>query len=206
MDKGSYIVVEGIDGAGTTTQASLLAEELRRKYPDREVLVTKEPSNTPVTNIIRQSLSRTGTKLSKEGLLFAFLLDREMHMRDVVIPALERGAIVIQDRGKLSTLAYQSVSLGKDFVHSCINHQLDPDLYVVVDVPVEIANARVANRGAPMDDYEANLNFQRQVASNYMSAAYESCHTPSVFVHANEAGPVEVADRIAAMVKESIGL
>jgi dTMP kinase len=200
MAKGFYVVLEGIDGCGTTTQSRLLSEQLGRRYPGREIVHTREPSSTPVTNIIRKSLAPDGKRLSNEGLLFAFLLDRELHLRDVVQPALDRGAIVVQDRGKLSTLAYQTLKLGRDFVHSCVSNQLDPDMYVVVDVPVEEAQARMQARGVPLDMYEESLEKQRQVALNYVSAAFDMSHTATKFVQAGGLGPVEVGDRIALLV------
>src|SRR5713101_5144548 len=97
--KGRFIVLEGIDGAGTTTQAQLLSAELRRD--GHLVLTTREPSDGPVGTLIRQALTgrlslpeRAGP-LSDETLALLFAADRLDHLQAQILPALQRGEVVI---------------------------------------------------------------------------------------------------------------
>lgn len=165
----AFIVFEGIDGAGTTTQAGLLVEELRRRQPDREIVQTREPWDHALTKRIRSWLAEENPPW--EALLHAFVLDRHVHLRELVEPALERGAIVVCDRYKLSTLVYQPMNNPLDLVERLIASAREPDLYLLLDVDVEAAAMRLAARSSTRDAYERNLETQRTVAEGYRKAA-----------------------------------
>lgn len=167
----AFIVLEGIDGSGTTTQCQLLGEELRRRLGGREVLVTREPYDNVLTRRIREWLK--DDDLPHEALLLAFCLDRQIHLREVVEPALRRGAIVVCDRYKLSTLVYQTKNNDEETVYDLCDSSRDPDLYVLLDVDAETAAARMASRSATKDAYERNLDFQRMLAEDYRDRLLE---------------------------------
>lgn len=112
---GRFIVLEGLDGAGTTTQTERLASLLRSEGHD--VVTTREPSDGPVGTMLRQALTgRLGLPqgrgpLAQETLALLFAADRTDHLHARILPALEQGKVVLCDRYVLSSLAYQGASL-----------------------------------------------------------------------------------------------
>lgn len=162
---GLFVVVEGIDGSGSTTHTKLLGKALRQR--GLKVVETFEPSPGPIGSMIRQVLQRrlfvadaTGPRAfawSTMALLFA--ADRMDHLDSTIVPALREGAIVLSDRYDLSSLAYQSVtSPNGDKVVPWIRElnaaALRPDLTIVIDVPVEVAEERRRARGGPEEMFE----------------------------------------------------
>ncbi len=103
---GRFIVLEGLDGAGTTTQAALLAEWLGARG---EVVQTREPTAGPIGRLIRSSLRAEPDSPAETSLPWLFAADRAEHLTRVIEPALARGAWVISDRYYHSSLAYQSL-------------------------------------------------------------------------------------------------
>ena len=91
-----FITFEGIEGCGKTTQAALLAKRLRGA--GREVVLTREPGGTELTEQIRALLADPESRLDRHAELLLFLADRAQHVASVIRPGLERGAIVISDR------------------------------------------------------------------------------------------------------------
>ena len=133
---GLFVVFEGGEGAGKSTQAQLLAESLN----DREVVLTREPGGTPAGQRIREILldPETGDLDHRaEALLYA--ADKSEHLRAVILPALERGAVVISDRYVDSTLAYQGAGRDLDpsdleWIVRWATNDLRPHLTVLLDV------------------------------------------------------------------------
>ena len=141
--KGLLIAIEGIDGAGKTTQARLLREYLQsRGYC---VVLSKEPTEGPWGRKIR-TLAREGRhRATPQQELEYFIRDRQSHVQDVVLPALQRGCIVILDRYYFSTMAYQGAS-GLD--PQAIRRRNEafapaPDLLIVLDVPPSLGRSRI---------------------------------------------------------------
>lgn len=148
------MVLEGIDGAGKTTLRAGLARELRQR--GYEVIETKEPTDGPLGQRIRE-IAKTGRDaVTAEEELRLFHEDRREHVQTLVLPSLERGAIVLQDRSYFSTIAYQG-ERGLD--RAALLEQSEriaprPDVLLVCDLPPEVSLARVGARGA-RDDFEA---------------------------------------------------
>lgn len=153
-----YIVFDGMDGSGKGTQIDALKEELG----DR-VVFTREPGGTPFAEEIRK-LVRDNPLAAKSTPLNNFLLfwaAREEVMHNLVMPALRAGKHVFSDRGDSSTLAFQIfgeenpdlsdlfLMLRQKFVFSAARDRREPDLYIIFDLPAEMARERVmnANRG-----------------------------------------------------------
>jgi dTMP kinase len=111
-EKGILIVIEGLDGAGLSTQAALLAEHLRDK--GGKVILTKEPTTSSIGNLIRSALKQEW-KPSPLALQLLFAADRENHLEEEIEPALRENKIVISDRYILSSLVFGSVDNGIDF-------------------------------------------------------------------------------------------
>lgn len=145
LKNGVLIALEGIDGAGKTTQASLLADALTRAGLD--VVRTKEPTNGRWGTLLRNSAS-TG-RLSPEEELDAFLKDRAEHVETLIKPSMEAGKVVVVDRYYFSTAAYQGARGMDPNELITRNEQFAPrpDLLVILDVdPVE-GVARIRRRG-----------------------------------------------------------
>ena len=153
-----FIVIEGIDGAGTTTQALRLAEHLG-------AVLTREPTDREVGRLIRSILRRDST-VSMAALPWLFAADRCDHLESVVNPALERGDTVVSDRYYHSSLAYQSLTLGLVRVRQ-LNHTFRiPDLTIFLDIPADVALKRIQRRGGTREIFEEQAKLEQ------ISAAY----------------------------------
>ncbi|MFP3949258.1 MAG: dTMP kinase [Gemmatimonadota bacterium] len=176
MNRGLFIVLEGIEGAGKSTQIRLLAEWMEEK--GRPPLTTREPGGTDVGEEIREILlSWTHVSIPSATELFLILAARAAFVRDVVEPALERGDVVLADRYDLSTLAYQGY--GRELDLELVGRANDlatggcrPDLYLLLDIEVEAGLARQRRGGKEEDRIEgAGIDFLRRVREGYRSLA-----------------------------------
>jgi dTMP kinase len=148
--RGIFVTFEGLDGSGKTTQLARLAETLRGRGVD--VLTTREPGAGPIGERIRAILldSRTAglSPLAELALMFA---DRAQHIEEVILPAIEKGLIVLCDRYTDSTEAYQGAGrqLGSDIVlelHRLLCRDLWPDLTLLLDADKEASVGRAQRR------------------------------------------------------------
>jgi dTMP kinase len=167
-----FVVLEGLDGAGTTTQLQRMAEALRAE--GLAVTTTCEPSQGPVGVLIRQVLKKrlvqpNGKPLSHETLALLFAADRMDHLQADIIPALERGVHVLCDRYVLSSLAYQGATVDMGWVSELNARALCPDLTLFLEVDPGIAAKRRRGRGAPKELYEVDAQ-QRKIAAQYHRA------------------------------------
>ena len=178
---GRFIVLEGIDGAGTTTQSALLVERLRRETPKTPVKITREPSDGPIGSLVRQVL--TGRIIVPGGrapgwatMALLFAADRMDHVESDIESFLAQGGVIVSDRYDASSLAYQSVSSGRggekavEWIRELNKHALRPDLTIVLDLPSEIAAVRREVRGEAAQLYEQN-EVQRALAEFYRDLA-----------------------------------
>jgi len=170
---GFFITLEGIEGSGKSTQARRLAEFLRERT-HREVVATREPGGTDVTQRIRSLLADPSAALDPRAELFLFLADRSHHVATVIGPALARGAIVVCDRYSDSTLAYQGYARGHDLelvrdLNAWASYAATPDLTLWIDCDVEVGLARANKRaGGPGDRFEAEpLRFHEKVRRGF---------------------------------------
>ena len=169
--KGVFVVLEGGDGSGKSTQAGLLVARLRQS--GREVVATREPGGTDGGAQMRALVLGGGTiDPATEALIIA--ADRAEHVAQVIRPALERRAVVVSDRHVPSSLAYQGVArgLGVDDIANLskwATRGLEPDLVVVLDVPPEDAAQR---RAGPLDRMEREpAEFRAMVNKAYRDLA-----------------------------------
>jgi dTMP kinase len=172
---GRFVVLEGIDGSGTTTQVARLAERLRSMHVP--VRATREPSDGPIGMLIRQVL--TGRVVVPGGrspgwatMALLFAADRMDHVESEIAPFIADGGVIVSDRYDASSLAYQSISSGveaKDaveWIRSVNRHARRPDLTIVLDVPPDLAAERRERRGDAAQLYE-HSEIQRELAAFY---------------------------------------
>jgi len=154
-----FLVIEGIDGTGKSTQAQQLAAWLRGQ--GREVVVDFEPTHGPFGQKLRNSF--TSGRLSPEEELELFLADRREHVEQVIAPALAAGKVVILDRYYFSNMAYQG-AIGFD--PADIRRQNEafapvPNLLFILDLDVDTAPARIGGRGDTANEFEKRENLER---------------------------------------------
>lgn len=205
--RGRFVVLEGIDGAGTTTQLERLALALETR--GLAVHRTAEPTSGPVGALIRRYLrheielpSGGPRPVSWDAMALLFAADRVDHVRTEIEPMLARGSWVLSDRYDLSSLAYQSATAPSDDVVAWIrelnSRALRPDLTVVVDVPADLAAQRRGARGASEELYEKQ-ELQRRLAQIYANA--ETLVPADRLRHVSGLGaPDQVAALIFALV------
>jgi dTMP kinase len=199
--RGLFVVLEGLDGAGTTTQT----ERLQRRLRDagHAVHTTREPTPGPIGAVLRQALTHrlvvpgvAGPKApSWQTMALLFAADRLDHLEAEILPALAAGQIVISDRYDLSSLTYQSVTAPEGeaddavrWVRELNRHARRPDLTLVLNVPAEVAEGRRKGRGGPVDLYETS-EVQRRLCTAYRDA--ESFVPGDVVVHFDGEQPAE---------------
>ncbi len=177
MIEGLFIVLEGVDGAGTTTHTTLLAEALRaRGLP---ITTTREPSDGPVGALIRQILTGrvvvpgiSGARPSSwSTMALLFASDRLDHLEATIHPNLMDGVTVISDRYDHSSVAYQSVTGGGEpetvaWVREINRHARRPDLTIILDVSPDEAARRRKERAAGREIYDGT-ELQQQLAEFY---------------------------------------
>jgi dTMP kinase len=199
---GRFIVLEGGDATGKTTQAALLATRLRDQ--GREVVQTFEPGGTALGGSLRRLLLDGEGTVEPEAEALLMAADRAQHVHEVVRPALARGDWVVSDRFMPSSLAYQGVGRGLgvpaiEIVNGIATGGLEPDLVVVLDLAPEVATERF---GAARDRLEEEDDAFRLAVHE----AYRDLAGSRGWVLLDAAGPVEdVAARVWTTVTEHLG-
>ena len=176
MIRGQFIVLEGIDGSGTTTTAALLAK--RFAAANLPALVTAEPSAGPVGVVIRQVLSGRLVLQSKQGLVspswksmaLLFAADRQDHIEAEISPNLEDGVNVLCDRYVYSSVIYQSISSedldAASWIKQINRHAVRPDLVLYCKVAPDEAHRRRVGRDRRTEIFD-DPDFQRRLSDAY---------------------------------------
>jgi len=178
MTRGLFIAFEGIDGCGKSTQVARVAERLlREKIPHR---VTREPGGTRIGEQIRTVIMAPNhVEMCDACELLLYQASRAQHVREVIMPALDRGEIVLCDRFQEATIAYQCH--GRDIARDTVDRLndyatggLSPDLTLLFDLPVDASRARLAKTGKQPDRLEGGgAAFFERVRAGYLSLAAE---------------------------------
>ncbi len=168
MATGKFIVFEGPDGSGQTTQVNLLKEALEKKGLD--VVATKEPTeNSPVSRKIH-SILKHEIESSPQKLQELFVEDRRHHVQNFILPNLEKSKIVISDRYFLSTLAYGSLSCDLGWLTTLNQNFPNPNITFILDVNPEICIERIIKRGKAAQFFETKKKLTR-IMENYRNLA-----------------------------------
>ena len=159
MDRGLFIVIEGIDGTGKSSQVKRLGQWLAAQ--GRDVVLSREPTDGPWGKKVRETAA-TG-RLSPEDELNYFLNDRRQHVAELIEPSLAAGKVVILDRYYFSTMAYQGA---RGFDPAEIRRQNEvfapvPDLLLILDLDVDTALGRIGSRGDSANEFEKRGNLER---------------------------------------------
>ena len=174
---GKFIVFEGVEGAGKTTQIHQAAGWLQSWCGEGQtVLITREPGGTKLGQQIRHILLAPESLIGNRAELLLYGADRAQHVESVIRPQLERGAIVLCDRFTDSTVAYQGYGRGFDRaeidqINDLATGGLQSDLTIWLDLDVEIGLQRALVRGKPDRLEQANLEFHQRVRQGYQSLA-----------------------------------
>lgn len=179
MIEGNFIVIEGVDGAGTTTHTRHIAESLRgRGLP---IHTTREPSDGPVGVLLRQILTGRVVVPGLHGsrppnwttMALLFAADRVDHVESEIEPNLMDGVTVVCDRYDYSSVAYQSLSGGGEpeivrWVAELNRHARRPDLVIILDIPPAVAAERRLSRTTGRELYD-DEDLQKKLADFYKS-------------------------------------
>ena len=165
----NFIVFEGIDGAGTTTQIKLLAEKLGQE----KVWQTAEPTDKETGKFLRKML-KGDFAVSEKTASYLFAADRCEHIfgKNGILEQTEKGKIVLSDRYFFSSLAYQSVTCGKELPELLNSPFPLPEILFYFKIDPEISLSRVESRGEAKEIYE-KIDFQKKTAALYDAVMQE---------------------------------
>ena len=169
MADGFLIAFEGIDGTGKSTQIRMLADRLSELGLD-DIVITREPTDGPYGKKIR-SLFASRDQLTPEEELALFMDDRRQHVKELILPALERGAVVLTDRYYFSTAAYQGAAGHDPQIILTANEEFAPvpGLVILLDLAPEESVRRIRElRGEALNDFEQQ-DYLRAVATVFDS-------------------------------------
>jgi len=205
--RGRFLTFEGMDGSGKTTQIRLLAERLRAE--GREVLESVEPGGTEIGRKIRQILlDNANHGLAPRAELLLYFAGRAQNVEEWILPALERGALVLSDRFTDSTIAYQGYGRGLGVgtvlqLHEIACQGLKPDVTIFLDIDLDTCLARARARGRGSDRMEEQASdFYHRVRNGYLELASRESNRIVVL---NAIDDVEtVAERIWEVVRRNV--
>lgn len=171
---GLFITIEGVEGAGKSTLAAALGKALRDQ--GYEVVVTEEPGGDDAARRIRQLVLDIETRVNERAELLLFEAARAQHVQSVIVPALERGAIVISDRFADSSTAYQGHArgIGTDTVEQLNRFAtggIEPDLTLLLDVAPQTGLAREQKLNRLSSE---SIAFHEKVREGYLALARRS--------------------------------
>ena len=184
-----FITFEGVDGAGKSTHLSWFAEALRQRGQD--VVVTREPGGTALGEQLREILLHQTMGMDTEALLM--FAARAEHIEQVISPALLAGKVVISDRFSDASFAYQGSGRGMDWeklkqLEAWVHNDLQPDLTLFFDVPVDVARLRLASNATPDRFEQEHGDFFERVRAGYHRRVQEN---PQRYAVIDAAQPLE---------------
>lgn len=176
MSKGLFVTVEGVEGAGKSTQLPLIQQLLEAAGED--VVVTREPGGTVLGEHIRELLLNpdNGYDINPNSELLLMFAARAQHLYEVILPALNSGKTVLCDRFTDASFAYQGGGRGLHpgkiaAMQTWLLGRLRPDLTLIFDIPVEQGLKRASERGAPDRFEQEKIDFFERVRATYLERA-----------------------------------
>ena len=168
MNMNNTIVIEGLDGAGTTTQMKLIAQRLIDE--GKKVFITHEPTDNPIGKIVREVLQKK-IKTTPEALALLFSSDRDDHLFNPeygLIKMIQEGYTIITDRYKYSSIAYQGAECNLDYIKAINSPFPHPSHLIFIDTYPESCMMRIEKRGSEKELFE-RLEFLKKVRENYLN-------------------------------------
>ncbi len=207
LKKGLFIAFEGPEGCGKSTQARLIAEDLRSN--GYEVILTVEPGGTALGEKIRDVLlEKDDVPINGYAELFLFEADRAQHIQEVIKPAVEEGKIVITDRFNLATFAYQGYGLGMDMaiiekVDAASTGGIAPGMTILLDIDAETGLRRAGSVGSPDRMEKRSVEFHERVHAGYLTIAKKDPENIKVVKVKDTAGEThgEIKDLVYDLVE-----
>ncbi|OGD62536.1 dTMP kinase [Candidatus Berkelbacteria bacterium RIFOXYA2_FULL_43_10] len=197
MHKGKLIVFEGLDGAGSSTQAGLLYERLNRA--GHKSIISKEPTNNIIGGLIRGVLTKDW-KIGEAGLQLLYAADRHHHAETKVMPALLEGINVILDRYFFSSYAYGGINIDIKWLENLNKGLPEPDLAFYIDVPPKECIHRIAASRYSLEYFE-DLKKLSIARKNYRRLAKKY---PNIVEIKGMAEPDKIADLVYKQAKDIV--
>ncbi len=202
---GTLITVEGIDGSGKSTLVTGLEKKLlTRGHP---VVPTREPGGTPFGKKVIEMFRSERDSLSGEAEFLLFAADRAQHFHDVVIPALQKGSMVISDRSGDSSLAYQghakniSIEMIKQ-INSWVMQSREPSLVFYLKLSLQQARTRIIERKKELTSFEKEQeDYWKRVISGY-DAAFQN--RPEVHTLNAQLAPEQLVEKAMAIIEKKV--
>ena len=196
MKKGLFIVFEGPDGSGQSTQTKLLTKWFVKK--NHRVFITKEPTTSMIGGIIRSILKKEW-KVDMKTLQLLFTADRAHHLQMEIIPLLDKGIDVISDRYILSNLAFGSLEEDLEWLKKINSKFLEPDLTFILNVPGKVCAERIAKSRLSFEIFETAEKLEK-IRNNYLKLKnyYKNTHV----IIGNERSPEEVNREVVKIVED----
>lgn len=202
--KGHFITFEGVEGSGKTTQMAILGHALEtRGYP---VVRTREPGGTKIGDAIRSLILDSKNQIMDAKTEFLlYLASRAQHLKEVILPALAEGKIVLCDRFADATYAYQGYGRGLskreiDLIGRFVTGGLSPDLTLLLDIDVKKGLARLKGREEINRLDQETLEFHEAVRKGYLNLAKKNSRR--IRVIRTDAGVEEIAKKIKEAVDD----
>ena len=196
LKHGRFIVIEGADGVGSSTQCRMLVDYLNSK--GRRAVLTAEPSRGKIGALARELL-KSSNRANPSTLALLFAADRIEHYDNEIRPALQAGIDVVSDRYLLSSYVYQSLDVPLEWVKSLNAAAVPADMTLLISLPFDIAWARIQRRikaGTANEEIFDKLESQKRIHANYMNMLDMVGGT----VIDGSGTPEEVAQRVAAAI------
>ena len=188
QERGRFITLEGVDGAGKSTQIPVIAEAIQQK--GKNLVMTREPGGTELGEKIRSLLLNDPMSVKCEMLLM--FASREQNLSEVIRPAVESGKWVLCDRFTDASYAYQCAGRmqPKEYVDTLVRFvhpDIEPDLTIIFDLNVEEASKRLGNNADRFESEE--ISFHKRVREEYLRLAREN---PNRYFVVDASQPIEV--------------
>ncbi len=193
-----FIVFEGLDGSGSTTQSRLLAQKFEKKGVP--VFLSKEPTDTsPIGKMIREVLQHKWT-ISPEGLQLLFTADRAEHIKNAIVPALKNNQIVISDRYAMSSIAYGGIDLDIKWLKELNRNFIQPDITFLFKLKPEKCIKRIIGRGSEFELFEKTEKLEK-IWENYEKISVD---LKNIHIINAEKSIEEISEEIWRIIEKNI--
>lgn len=198
MKKGLFIVFEGPDGSGQSTQTQLLGKWFKQK--NLKVFMTKEPTNSLIGGIIRVILKKEW-KVDMKTFQLLFTADRAYHLNKEILPLLKKGINVISDRYILSTLAFGSIEVDLKWLKQINSKFSEPDFTFILNVPGKVCAERIAKSRFGIEFFETPQKLEL-IRKNYLKL--KNFHQNTYVISGDKRSKKEIHEEVVRIIENRI--